>query len=50
MIRGDRLLVTTAGGDFGELRTRHPDAVRQDVANGKGSAPATSDIHGFTNV
>ena len=44
---GDRLLVETAGGGgYGDPKARATDAVRADVANGKGSAAAASEIYG----
>jgi N-methylhydantoinase B len=49
--RGDRLLLETAGGGgFGDPRTRARESVLADLRNGKVSAAAAREIHGFEDV
>jgi N-methylhydantoinase B len=48
MDKGDRLVVTTAGGGgYGDPRERDRDAVRDDVRNGKVSAEAAREVYGL---
>lgn len=49
--RGDRLVISTAGGGgYGDPTQRDPEAVRQDVHNGKVSARAASEIYGLKDA
>ena len=50
MNRGDRLVVSTAGGGgYGDARQRDRAAVREDVRNGKISAGAARDVYGLVD-
>lgn len=47
---GDRVLIGTAGGGgYGDVSERNPEAVRQDVANGKVSPEQAKDTYQFTD-
>lgn len=50
MNKGDRLVVTTAGGGgYGEPRLRDPQALREDVLNGKVTQAAAHAIYGLAS-
>lgn len=49
LYRGDRVIVQTpGGGGYGDVQDRSPEAIAQDVANGRVSAEAAAALYGYS--